>query len=53
MRETQSLSSPGIEKKPLGQMSDEQLRDMFERLTYLRNIEKRKEEVIRLVDAQG
>ena len=34
-------------------MSDEQLRDMFERLTYLRNLEKRKEEVIRLIDEQG
>ena len=36
-----------------GEMSDEQLRDMFERLTYLRNLEKRKEEVIRLIDEQG
>ena len=34
-------------------MSDEQLRDMFDRLTYLRNLEKRKEEVIRLIDEQG
>ena len=34
-------------------MSDEQLRDMFDRLNYLRNLEKRKEEVIRLIDEQG
>jgi len=40
-------------KEATGQMSDEQLRDMFERLTYLRNLETRKEEVIRLIDEQG
>ncbi len=40
-------------KEATGQMSDEQLRDMFDRLTYLRNLEKRKEEVIRLIDEQG
>ena len=40
-------------KEATGEMSDEQLRDMFERLTYLRNLEKRKEEVIRLIDEQG
>ena len=40
-------------KEATGEMSDEQLRDMYERLTYLRNLEKRKEEVIRLIDEQG
>ena len=40
-------------KEQTGEMSDEQLRDMFERLTYLRSLEKRKEEVIRLIDEQG
>ena len=40
-------------KEATGEMSDEQLRDFFERLTYLRNLEKRKEEVIRLIDEQG
>ena len=40
-------------KEATGEMSDEQLRDMFDRLTYLRNLEKRKEEVIRLIDEQG
>ena len=40
-------------KEQTGEMSDEQLRDMFERLTYLRNLEKRKEEVVRLIDEQG
>ena len=40
-------------KEATGQMSDEQLRDMFDRLTYLRNLEKRKEEVVRLIDEQG
>ncbi len=40
-------------KEATGEMSDEQLRDMFERLTYLRNLDKRKEEVVRLIDEQG
>lgn len=40
-------------KEATGEMSDEQLRDFFERITYLRNLEKRKEEVIRLIDEQG
>ena len=40
-------------KEATGEMSDELLRDFFERLTYLRNLEKRKEEVIRLIDEQG
>lgn len=40
-------------KEATGELSDEQLRNLFERLTYLRNLEKRKEEVIRLIDEQG
>ncbi len=40
-------------KEATGELSDEQLRDLFDRLTYLRNLEKRKEEVIRLIDEQG
>ena len=40
-------------KEATGELSDEQLRDLFERLTYLRYLEKRKEEVIRLIDEQG
>jgi uncharacterized protein len=40
-------------KEQTGELSDVQLRDLFERLTYLRNLEKRKEEVIRLIDEQG
>ena len=40
-------------KEQTGEMSDEQLRDMFDRLNYLRNLEKRKEEVIRLIEEQG
>ncbi len=40
-------------KEQTGELSDEQLRDLFDRLTYLRNLEKRKEEVIRLIDEQG
>jgi len=40
-------------KEVTGGLSDEVLRDLFDRLTYLRNLEERKEEVIRLIDEQG
>ena len=40
-------------KEVTGGLSDEVLRDLDERLTYLRNLEERKEEVIRLIDEQG
>ncbi len=40
-------------KEQTGSLSDVVLREMNERLTYIRNLEKRKEEVIRLIDEQG
>ena len=40
-------------KEATGNLSDEVLRDLDERLNYLRNLEKRKEEIIRLIDEQG
>ena len=40
-------------KEVTGGLSDEILRDLGERLTYLRNLEKRKEEIIKSIDAQG
>ena len=40
-------------KEVTGNLSDETLRDLGERLTYLRNLEKRKEEVIKSIDEQG
>ncbi len=40
-------------KEVTGSLDDTVLRDLSERLTYLRNIEKRKEEVKSLIDAQG
>jgi protein Tex len=40
-------------KEVTGGLSDVVLRDLDERLTYLRNLEQRKEEVIRLIDEQG
>ena len=40
-------------KEVTGGLTDVILRDMEERLTYLRNLEARKEEVIRLIDEQG
>ena len=39
-------------KEVTGNLSDEILRDLGERLTYLRNLEARKEEIIRLIDEQ-
>lgn len=40
-------------KEVTGGLSDEVLRDLDERLTYLRNLEQRKEEVLRLIEEQG
>ena len=40
-------------KEATGGLSDELLRNLGERLTYLRNLESRKEEVIKLIDSQG
>ena len=40
-------------KEVTGGLSDETLRDLGERLTYLRNLEKRKEEVVKSIEEQG
>lgn len=40
-------------KEATGALSDEVLRTLDERLAYLRNLEERKEEVLRLIDEQG
>ena len=40
-------------KEVTGGISDETLRDLGERLTYLRNLEQRKEEIIKSIDEQG
>lgn len=40
-------------KEVTGNLSDETLRELDERLKYLRNLESRKEEIIRLIDEQG
>ena len=40
-------------KEMTGSLDDEALRNLFERLTYLRSLEARKEEVIRLIEEQG
>ena len=40
-------------KEVTGNLSDEVLRDLNDRLNYLRNLEKRKEEVIKIIDEQG
>ena len=40
-------------KEVTGGLSDEQLRDLGERLTYLRNLEDRKEEVKNAIEEQG
>lgn len=40
-------------KEATGELSDEVLRDFYDRLVYLRKREERKEEIIRLIDEQG
>ena len=40
-------------KEVTGGLSDEQLRILGERLTYLRNLEQRKEEVVKSIEEQG
>ena len=40
-------------KEVTGGLSDETLRDLGERLNYLRNLETRKEEVIKSIEEQG
>ena len=40
-------------KEVTGSLTDETLRQLSERLSYLRKLEERKEEVIRLIDEQG
>ncbi len=40
-------------KEATGGLSDEQLRMLGERLNYLRNLEQRKEEIIKAIDEQG
>ena len=40
-------------KEVTGGLSDEILRDLGERLTYLRNLEQRKEEIVKSIDEQG
>ena len=40
-------------KEATGGLSDEQLRTLGDRLTYLRNLETRKEEVVKAIDEQG
>ena len=40
-------------KEMTGTMSDVTLRELFDRLTYLRNLESRKEDVTRIIEEQG
>jgi len=40
-------------KEQTGELSDVVLREFYERLTYLRNLESRQKEVIRLIEEQG
>jgi len=40
-------------KEATGELDDTTLRDIFDRLTYLRNLNDRREEVRRLIDEQG
>ena len=40
-------------KEMTGEMSDVTLRSFFDKLTYLRNLQSRKDDVIRIIDEQG
>lgn len=40
-------------KEATGALNDEQLRNLFERLTYLRNLEEKKEQVLATIEEQG
>ncbi len=40
-------------KEATGSLNDEQLRNLYERLTYLRNLEEKKEQVIGSIEEQG
>ena len=40
-------------KEVTGSLDEEQIRNIEEKINYLRNLEKRKEEVIRLIEEQG
>ncbi len=40
-------------KEATGSLDDQILREIFDRMTYLRNLQKRKEEIIALIDEQG
>ena len=40
-------------KEATGQLNDEQLRKLFERLTYLRNLEEKKQQVLKSIEEQG
>ncbi len=40
-------------KEATGQLNDEQLRNLYERLTYLRNLEEKKQQVLATIEEQG
>ena len=40
-------------KEVTGGLNEEQIRDIIDKITYEKNLEKRKEEVIRLIEEQG
>ncbi len=40
-------------KEMTGELNDQVLRELYDRLIYLRNLEARREEVLRLIDEQG
>ena len=39
-------------KEVTGNLDEEQIRDIIDKVTYFRNLEKRKEEVIRVIEEQ-
>ncbi len=53
MREIPSRFISRYRKEATGALNDEQLRDLGERLTYLRNLEDKKAQVISSIEEQG
>ena len=53
MRETPSLFISRYRKEATGTLNDEQLRNLNERLTYLRNLEDKKKQVLSSIEDQG
>lgn len=53
MKEIRSHLSQDTRKEATGALNDEVLRNLYDRLNYLRNLEEKKEQVINSIEEQG